>query len=269
MEKLRSKAMLAVAMVAVLLWGCPEDEEDEPEEPDEAYLGSTLLLTQDVFRSMPLTMDEAVQEGWIDTEECVPNMGVHAVPPEGDELEGLVALAYDVDGRITAIEFFSMEQQPTPPWEHNPDGVGEIDEELWTSHLYFRDPTDACEPTSAEDLPEDVLGDELLLTHEEFRELPLTRDEAVAEGWIDTEECVPDMGVHLVEPLDEEVDGFDHTPVVLVYDPDTGRVIGAEYESLAEKPAPPWEHNPEGREGFEEEHWAIHMYFEDPQGICP
>ena len=107
------------------------------------------------------------------------------------------------------------------------------------------------------------------MTHGVFEELPLTRDEAVAQGWIDAGECVPGMGVHLVRPVDEPLDSFDHHPVILTYDPADGRVIGGEVESLSEQPTPPWEHNPKGRPGFEQEHWAFHFFFEDPRGVCP
>lgn len=282
---IRNARLLALMLIGSLIFaGCPNDNDDEEPDvvddvteedveeedaidDDDEYLGTSFLLTQDEFQEMPLTMDEAVAQGWIDTEDCVPAMGIHAVPPPGDELSGAVAMAYDVDGRVTGFEVFSMEEQPTPPWEYYPDGLGEVEDEIWASHLFFRDPTLACEPDSASDIPDGFVGDQLLLTHDVLRELPLTRDEAVAAGWVDTEGCVPDMGVHLIDP--EPTGDFDHFPVILVYDPDTERVIGGEFESLTEMAVPPWEHNPDGRTGFEEEHWALHFYFTDPRGICP
>lgn len=277
----RNARLLVLTLIgSLILMGCPNDnDEDEPDVVDDVteedviddedeYLGTTFMITHDEFQEMPLTMDEAVARGWIDTEDCIPSMGIHAVPPPGDALEGAVAMSYDVDGRVTGFEVFSMVEQPTPPWEHYPDGLGEgMEDEIWISHLYFRDPTLACEPDSAADIPEEFIGDQLLLTHDVFRELPLTRVEALADGWVDTGDCVPDMGVHLIDP--EPTGDFQHFPVLLVYDPDTGRVIGGEFESLAEMPVPTWEHNPDGRPGFEEEHWTLHFYFDDPRGICP
>ena len=107
------------------------------------------------------------------------------------------------------------------------------------------------------------IGDRLIVTEGSFDSLPLTAAEAEAAGWIDTGECVPNMGRHFLQMMGEQPG-----PVVLLYNP-AGDLIGVELESLSEQPAPPWEHlGDEGHPGMEFEHWTIHFWFNDPANAC-
>ncbi|MGM0574781.1 MAG: hypothetical protein ACQEXJ_03500 [Myxococcota bacterium] len=110
---------------------------------------------------------------------------------------------------------------------------------------------------------DESLGSQVLVTQGEFDTVPLTQEAAEAAGWTSTEECVPGMGVHALNMNEQGEPG----PLVLLYDLE-GRLLGVELESLAEQPAPPWEHLEEGHEGMEFEHWTFHAYFRDPTGVC-
>ncbi len=115
-------------------------------------------------------------------------------------------------------------------------------------------------PASAPAAPS--IGDRLVVTYGAFDNMPLTADDATQAGWIDTGECVPQMGRHFIRMAGEQP-----SPLILLYNA-KGALIGAELESLSEQPAPPWEHLEEGHPGMEFEHWTFHMYFDDPAKAC-
>ncbi len=118
----------------------------------------------------------------------------------------------------------------------------------------------AC--SSASSTEEPSVGDRLIVTYGSFDSLPLTAEDALAAGWIDTGECVPDMGRHFLQMMGEQPG-----PVVLLYNA-AGDLIGVELESLGEQPSPPWEHLDQGHPGMEFEHWTIHFWFDDPMQAC-
>ncbi|NKQ37383.1 MAG: hypothetical protein HF973_17430 [Chloroflexi bacterium] len=118
----------------------------------------------------------------------------------------------------------------------------------------------AC--TGASEAATPSIGDRLIVTEGSFDNLPLTAAEAEEAGWIDTGECVPNMGRHFLQMMGEQPG-----PVVLLYNP-AGELIGVELESLSEQPAPPWEHLEHGHPGMEFEHWTIHFWFSDPADAC-
>ena len=107
-----------------------------------------------------------------------------------------------------------------------------------------------------------TIGDRVVATYGSFDNLPLNVDDALDAGWIDTGECVPNMGRHFIKMAGEQPG-----PLVLLYNP-AGSLIGVELESLSEQPAPPWEHLPEGHPGMEFEHWTIHFWFDDVASAC-
>jgi hypothetical protein len=103
---------------------------------------------------------------------------------------------------------------------------------------------------------------DVFATYEAFDRLPAGEEEALAQGWIDTGECVPQMGRHFIKMAGEQPG-----PLVLLFNP-AGDLIGVELESLSEQPAPPWEHLEQGHPGMEFEHWTIHFWFSDPADAC-
>ncbi len=117
----------------------------------------------------------------------------------------------------------------------------------------------ACSALSA---PPTSTGADVFATYGAFDRLPATDEEALAQGWIDTGECVPQMGRHFIQMAGEQPG-----PLVLLFNP-AGDLIGVELESLSEQPAPPWEHLEQGHPGMEFEHWTIHFWFSDPADAC-
>lgn len=139
MTKRTSIALLAFAGLAVvlLLVGCGSGS------ASTSTIGDRLVATHGVFEQMPLTADDAVQAGWIDTGACVPNMGRHFIRMAG-ERPGPLTLLYSSGGDITGVELDSLTEQATPPWEHLPEGHPGMEIEHWTIHMYFADPAGAC-----------------------------------------------------------------------------------------------------------------------------
>ena len=91
------------------------------------------------------------------------------------------------------------------------------------------------------------IGDRLVATFGVFDNLPTSEQDALAQGWIDTGECVPQMGRHFIKMA-----GQQPGPLVLLFNPQ-GKLISVELESLTEQPAPPWEHLEQGHPGMEKE----------------
>ncbi len=110
-------------------------------------LGDRMTLSRELPLEVPLRMDDAWDRGWDTlgvTPDCVPDMGIHMVPPVSDgALPGVIGL-YDAAGDLIGYELGSLEEQPTPPWEHHDHGLDADHEEFWTLHLYVRDPLTAC-----------------------------------------------------------------------------------------------------------------------------
>ncbi len=106
------------------------------------------------------------------------------------------------------------------------------------------------------------IGDRVVATYGAFDNLPLTDKDALAAGWIDTGECVPQMGRHFIKMAGEQPG-----PMVLLFNP-AGQLISVELESLTEQPSPPWERLEQGHPGMEFEHWTIHFWFSDPAAAC-
>lgn len=103
------------------------------------FVGDRVVVTQGVFRGLPLTAEEATREGWIQSGGCFPNMGIHYNLP-GYAL----ALLYNAGGDLIGFELDDVRQQPVPPWEHLPEGHVGMEFEHWSLHTYFADPARAC-----------------------------------------------------------------------------------------------------------------------------
>jgi hypothetical protein len=119
----------------------------------------------------------------------------------------------------------------------------------------------ACATSSPEAAPP-TIGDRVVATYGSLDSLPLTEADALGDSWIDTGECVPEMGRHFIKMAGEQPG-----PLVLMYNP-AGNLVGVELESISEQPAPPWEYLAEGHPSMEFEHWTIHFWFSDPADAC-
>ena len=109
----------------------------------ETSIGDRLLVTQGDFASIPMTLDEAKEQGYVPLSECVPVMGIHAAKIVGGIPQDPILLFSD-KGELIGAELESMTEQPYPPWEHRPDGHPGMEFEHWTLHMYIKDPVGAC-----------------------------------------------------------------------------------------------------------------------------
>ena len=118
--------------------------------------GQPFKVTFGTFDELPRTADEALAKGWKQYEECFPNMGLHFMKPAPDPNDSTVVtwlgepidsvvLITDSKGDTIGFEVASLSKQPSPPWEHYPDGFPGLEYELWALHFYSSDPVDACE----------------------------------------------------------------------------------------------------------------------------
>jgi len=112
-------------------------------EASSESIGDRFLVTQGDFTSIPMTLDEAKEQGYVTVSPCVPIMGIHAVKI----VEGIPqdpALLFDNKGELIGVEVESMTEQTYPPWELLPQGHPDMEFEHWTLHMYFKDPKGAC-----------------------------------------------------------------------------------------------------------------------------
>ena len=102
-------------------------------------------------------------------------------------------------------------------------------------------------------------ANEVMITQGVFRGLPATVEQARREGWVQNGNCFANQGIHYMLP--------GYGALNLLYTRD-GNLIGFDLESRSPQPAPPWEHYPDGHEFDPTEHWMLHVYFDDPRGVC-
>ncbi len=101
--------------------------------------------------------------------------------------------------------------------------------------------------------------DRLMITQGVFRGLPATVEQARREGWVQNGECFPNQGIHYMLP------GYGALNLLFT---GGGDLIGFDLESRSPQPAPPWEHYPNGHAYDPTEHWMLHVYLDDPRGVC-
>ena len=102
-------------------------------------------------------------------------------------------------------------------------------------------------------------ADGVMITQGVFRGLPATVEQARREGWVQNGDCFANQGIHYMLP--------GYGALNLLYTKD-GDLIGFDLESRSPQPAPPWEYYPEGHAFDPTEHWMLHVYFDDPRGVC-
>lgn len=122
----------------------------------ENSVGDRIEITFPTLENLPLTEEEALAAGWNADEECEPGMGKHLARIADDPTDPSVIVAagifpldpfiliVDSKGDVIGFEILSRNQQPSPPWEHFPDGRPRIDFEHWILHVFLSDPANAC-----------------------------------------------------------------------------------------------------------------------------
>jgi hypothetical protein len=116
---------------------------EEGSTVDDGSLGDRMVTTWGEFEAMPLTIEAAVEAGWINSGDCYEGEGIHAVWSGTTHHGGPwpLELTYDARGDLLGFEVVSMLEQPTGPWEHDDASASDP----WTIHIWFRDPMTACE----------------------------------------------------------------------------------------------------------------------------
>jgi len=106
-------------------------------------IGDRLLVTHGAFTSLPMTIDEARDQGYASLSPCVPNMGIHSAKIVNNKPQDPMLLFND-KGELIGVELESMIEQPSPPWEHQSEGHPGMEFEHWTMHIYIKDPKGFC-----------------------------------------------------------------------------------------------------------------------------
>lgn len=112
-------------------------------------IGDRLLITDEAFTSLPMTLDEAEGQGYVTLgppgvpPECVPNMGIHTAKIVGGQPQDPILLFSD-KGELIGVELESLTEQAFPPWEHRTEGHPGMEFDHWTLHMYIKDPKVAC-----------------------------------------------------------------------------------------------------------------------------
>ena len=143
-------ALMLVALVALPLQAEEDEAEAEVETLDHIHILTDFMEGEMSKISLEMTLEDAEEEGYISLGECVPGMGIHAAIM-GEEGPEQPILMYNADGDLIGIEFESLTEQPTPPWEVLEEGHPGMEFEHWTLHVYFtHEPELACETEDSE-----------------------------------------------------------------------------------------------------------------------
>lgn len=204
------------------------------------------------YAALPLSADEATEQGWTVESSCKPGLGRSAEGPYSDSLH----LYFDQAGALMGYGA-RVPSGVTTPWKQIGDHY-ELD-------VLFRDPSSACGDGPAA-VPGSI-GDRLLLIAEDGSqtELPQTRDEALARGdFMDAGPCWTDMGYHLpFKAPGAETGTF--SPAIPMHSGDGSRLTGLNTPTAASQSTPPFEHFLPGHGGPA---YGLHLYFIDNRGVC-
>jgi len=104
--------------------------------------------TSEKPQSFPLTAEGAELAEWKIATWCIMGKGFYYRKGEGDEPDPLM-LIFSTDNRLVGINLHSAAEQPSPPWEHMPDGIASEFKGRQTDHwglsIYISKPIDACD----------------------------------------------------------------------------------------------------------------------------
>eukprot|EP00756_Hemistasia_phaeocysticola_P019654 Hpha_TRINITY_DN15676_c0_g1::TRINITY_DN15676_c0_g1_i3::g.99883::m.99883 len=220
---------------------------------DGASLGDRLVLEHQylgAYEPMPLSATAAKAAGWSVSDSCEAGRGRKATG--GHSSNHTLALWYTQQGEITGYHASVTQQMASPPWKVGPAGseIGFI----------FRDPATICAGAlDATTAAPSSIGDRLLLvTQDPPLELPLTEAEAKADNYIDTKNCMTDMGHHYIMPIPASL---KVSPLMTMYWSD-GTIDGVLCSSIPVEPTPPFEMF----EAFKA--YSLHLYFKEHKGAC-
>jgi hypothetical protein len=112
----------------------------ELDNPEPIGLGDRVVMSWGEFSEMPLSIDDALSQGWVSTDTCVEKEGIYVYKDEmANENPWPVRLMYNAIGELIGIELSSWSEQVINPWSA-PENEGDP----WRYHMWFRSPEDAC-----------------------------------------------------------------------------------------------------------------------------
>jgi hypothetical protein len=150
--RLLSTVLFIVVLMLVALVALPlQAEEDEDVEVlDHIHILTNFMEGETSTISLEMTLEDAEEEGYVSLGGCVPGMGIHAAIM-GEQGPEQPILLFSADGDLIGIEFESLTEQPTPPWERLEEGHEGMELEHWTMHIYYtHEPELACETEDSE-----------------------------------------------------------------------------------------------------------------------
>jgi len=152
-------------------------------------IGDRLLRTAIIYSALPLSTDEATQDGWSQIDGfCDPNLGIaYAVNGEYGKTNPVIVY-FTSAGQITGIAVVHY-GDPAPGlgdyWLPQPDGTYFI-------NVSFRPSYDPC----SGQLYDETLGSMLLINQNGInKSVPLTSDDAAAQSYTQGA-CLSNMGTH-------------------------------------------------------------------------
>jgi len=169
--------------------------------------GDRLDVTWPSFTSMPLTAQDAQNQGWSQIDSQCGTYGTRYMMGGDISLQ----LMFDSADNIAGVQVGVTTQPPspiTPPWEPQSDGS-------WTISLYFEDPDNVC---NAGVRTETMLGDQLTLRNGNTGEniqFPLN-ESGVMSPWVQSP-CFVSMGTHYWYNITQDMDCDYFYPVGLMY----------------------------------------------------
>lgn len=223
-----------------------------PDKIPEGAVGDRLVVTKGLYQQVPLMWDGIIEAGFIGSPECQDRMGQHAIW----EVDGLAVteFVFNLRGNLIGVEVISEADEPVPPWDMS--GSGEPEGDNNKIHTFFGDHETACEVDAAEPVG---LGDRVVMSWGSFTDMSPTTDDAVAQGWVVSEDCIDGEGVYAHK--EEEVAGKPW-PIRQIFNT-AGTLIGVEISSWSEQVINPWS-SPEA----DGDPWTYHMWFQDPMMAC-
>jgi hypothetical protein len=151
--KKRSTVYLFVVTVllALSVTALQAQEEGEEEILDHLHILTNFLEGETTKIPLALTTETAEEEeGYVMLGECIPGMGIHAATM-GEQGPEQPILMFNISGDLIGLEFESLTEQATPPWELLEEGHPGMEFEHWTLHIYFtHEPELACEEMEEE-----------------------------------------------------------------------------------------------------------------------
>jgi len=117
-----------------------------------------LYYTDVSSEQVPLTSGEAEAAGWDGSIRCILGKGRFYQKAAEDGPYPLIPM-YNREDRLIGLRIYSKTPQPTPPWQHEPEGledtqVANMNFEQWITGIYLIEPFRACGVVSRQVCPQ-------------------------------------------------------------------------------------------------------------------